>query len=318
MERTSAGGEPAAAPAAPSLAARSKILRFARSERLLHWCIAGPFLLSFATAAVLVAIYNPDPSRPFRSFFSELHRVSGIALIVLPMLAAYQARRDVRLHFYNIKQAWIWMFDDFKWLALMGLAAISDKVKLPEQGKFNAAEKLNFMVLMVTYPLYVLTGLLMWLTHLAILSWILHFLMAVLAMPLVGGHMYMALINPGSRKGLHGMISGFVDRQWAKHHYRRWYREHHEATEVQPAGETGGELWPPIVPAHESESLIELARTLRPAAGPPDGLRVADSRSHPRQYRQAQRSEISTAASDKPYAPCESASSSSGTPAATA
>jgi cytochrome b subunit of formate dehydrogenase len=38
------------------------------------------------------------------------------------------------------------------------------------------------------------------------------------------------------------MITGFVDRQWAKHHYRRWYREHHEATEealaVEEAPET--------------------------------------------------------------------------------
>ena len=41
----------------------------------------------------------------------------------------------------------------------------------------------------------------------------------------------MAVINPATRKGLEGMITGFVDRQWAKHHYRRWYREHHEASE---------------------------------------------------------------------------------------
>jgi formate dehydrogenase subunit gamma len=225
--------DPAGAPAPP--AAGDKILRFARSERILHWCLAGPFLFSFATGAILVAIYNPDPSRPFRIVFATLHRASGIALILLPMVAAYHARRDVRLHFYNIRQAWQWMFDDFKWLALMLLAALSDRFHLPEQGKFNAAEKINFMVLMVTYPLYVLTGLLMWLTHLAILSWILHFLMATMAAPLVLGHLYMALINPGSRHGLHGMISGFVDRHWGRHHYRRWYREHHEHTEKEPA-----------------------------------------------------------------------------------
>ncbi len=219
----------------PHAADKSKILRFARSERLLHWSIAGPFLVSFASAVVLALIYNPDPSRPFRAVFSGIHRASGVALIVLPMLASLKIRRDVRIHLYNIKQAWTWLFDDFKWLSLMLLAAMSSKIKLPDQGKFNAAEKLNFMVLMVTYPLYVGTGLLMWLTHLAILSWILHFLMATLATPLVLGHLYMALINRESRTGLQGMFSGFVDRQWAKHHYRRWYREHHEATEERPA-----------------------------------------------------------------------------------
>ncbi len=221
---------PAAPPPSP------KILRFAKSERLLHWSIAGPFLVSFGSALILVGVYNFDPSRPFRIVFATIHRVSGVCLITLPMLAAFKIRGDVRLHLYNIRQAWIWMFDDFKWLALMGLAALNSRIKLPEQGKFNAAEKLNFMVLMVTYPLYVITGLMMWLTHLAVLCWILHFLMATMATPLVLGHIYMAVLNPASRTGLQGMISGYVDRQWAKHHYRRWYREHHEASETRPSG----------------------------------------------------------------------------------
>ena len=74
----------------------------------------------------------------------------------------------------------------------------------------------------------------MWATHFAILSWLLHALMAMMAVPLILGHLYMALIDPGGRRGLQGMISGFVDRQWAKHHYRRWYREHHEPCEEPP------------------------------------------------------------------------------------
>jgi formate dehydrogenase subunit gamma len=208
--------------------ANIKILRFAKSERLLHWSIAGPFLVSFATGVTLALVYNPDPSRPLRGAFALVHRISGIALMIFPLLAVIKSRGDARIHFYNIRQAWIWVYDDFKWLALMGLAAVNSSIKLPEQGKFNAAEKINFMVLMTTYPLYVFTGLLMWLTHLPVLSWILHFLMAVFAAPLLLGHLYMALINTSTRPGLHGMISGHVDRHWAKHHYRRWYREHHE------------------------------------------------------------------------------------------
>src|SRR5215475_2607048 len=126
----------------------SKILRFARSERLLHWCIAGPFLVSFATALVLVLVYNPDRTRPFRSVVSGMHRASGVAFIVFPLLAGLVIRHDLRVHLYNIKQAWVWVYDDIKWLVLMAVAAITDRIQLPEQGKFNAAEKLNFMVLM--------------------------------------------------------------------------------------------------------------------------------------------------------------------------
>ena len=205
-----------------------RILRFYKTERVLHWAIAIPFLLCYSTAMVLVVVYNPEPSRPFRAMFSWIHRTSAIALIVLPALAILKSRGDVRIHFYNIRHAWTWVFDDFKWLALMLLAALSSRVKLPEQGKFNAAEKLNFMVLMGTYPLYVATGLLIWATHGAFVSWILHVLMAFIATPLILGHLYMAMLNRSGRAGLQGMISGFVDRKWAKHHYRRWYREHHE------------------------------------------------------------------------------------------
>ncbi len=218
----------------PVSSANPRILRFAKSERLVHWSLAGPFLISFATGAILAMVYNPDPSRPLRNVFATLHRASGVALMILPILAMIKTRHDARTHFYNIKQAWTWVYDDFRWLALMGLAAINSKIKLPEQGKFNAAEKLNFMVLMTTYPLYVATGLLMWLTHLPVLSWILHFLMAMFAAPLLLGHLYMALINTSTRPGLPGMISGHVDRQWAKHHYRRWYREHHEVAGKHP------------------------------------------------------------------------------------
>jgi cytochrome b subunit of formate dehydrogenase len=45
---------------------------------------------------------------------------------------------------------------------------------------------------------------------------------------LMVGHVYMALINPGTKAGLKGMISGYVDRHWARHHYGRWYRENFE------------------------------------------------------------------------------------------
>ena len=214
-------------------AAGSKILRFYRSERMLHWAITIPFLVCYATALILVTVYNPAPHRPLRALFSWLHRASGIALAVLPALAAIENRREFRIHCYNIKEAWVWGRDDFKWLFLMPLAALSSRFKLPEQGKFNAAEKLNFMVLMGTYPLYIATGLLIWMKTFTLAAWALHLLMAAIATPLILGHMYMAMIDRGGRPGLQGMISGYVEREWARHHYPRWFREFHEPEEAR-------------------------------------------------------------------------------------
>ncbi len=205
-----------------------KILRFRKSERTVHWAIAVPFLLCFTTALILVIFYNPDPLRPYRETFSWIHRISGISLIVLPILSIIRSRGDYKIYFYNIRQAWVWTLEDLKWLSMMGLAAVSKRFTLPEQGKFNAAEKINFMTLMSTYPLYILTGLVIWWTDGALLSWLVHFGMAIVATPLIAGHIFMATINPDTRSGLPGMTSGYVDRDWAKHHYTRWYREHFE------------------------------------------------------------------------------------------
>jgi formate dehydrogenase subunit gamma len=209
-----------------------KILRFRKSERMVHWAIAIPFLTCYTTAIILVFFYNPHPLRPYRDLFSWIHRISGICLFILPMLTILKSRHDYKVYFNNIKQAWVWTVEDMKWLVLMGLAAMSSRYTLPEQGKFNAAEKLNFMTLMSTYPLYIITGSFMLLTRGALLSWLIHFGMALIASPLLFGHLFMATVNPKTRLGLSGMISGFVDRHWAKHHYAKWYRENYESTPV--------------------------------------------------------------------------------------
>jgi len=216
---------PVPAPIRSEGSSSSEILRFRRSERHLHWAIAIPFIVCYTTALLLVVVYNPDPGRPFRSAVSWIHRLSGICLAVLPPWTIARHWDDLGVFRHNLREAWVWTRADLKWLALMGPATFNGSISLPHQGKFNAAEKINFMVLTATYPLYVLTGLLIWLPGVAYLSWLVHFSLAVVATPLILGHVFMATLNPDTRIGLAGMITGFVDRRWARHHYRRWYDE---------------------------------------------------------------------------------------------
>jgi len=216
--------------------ATETILRFRRSERELHWAIALPFMVCYATATILVLVYNVDPSRPFRAVFSWTHRVSGVCLAICPALAILHHWRDFRLHLQNVIRAWAWSWDDVKWLALIGPASFTARVTLPHQGKFNAGEKINFVALNCTYPVYVVTGVIMLLPGTVFMSWLVHVCTAILvATPLFLGHVFMAVVNPDTRTGLPGMISGFVDRHWAHHHYHHWYEEMYGAGPAEAA-----------------------------------------------------------------------------------
>jgi len=206
-----------------------EILRFARGEMLLHWSIALPFMTCFVTGAAAKFGYNLHSESLFREVLLFIHRVAGGCLTVFPALAILHARRDYKKHLYNVKIGFSWTIDDLKWLFLFGPSTVNKKIVLPEQRKFNAAERLNFMMVMVTYPLFVATGLFLWghgVDH--FLPWILHISMSLVAPMLMFGHIYMAVVNPSTKVGLSGMFTGRVDREWAKHHYAHWYREHFE------------------------------------------------------------------------------------------
>ena len=265
------------------------IRRFVTAERLLHWAIAIPFLGCFVSAMVLVVVYNPDPTRPYRYLFAWMHRVCGTGLVVCPSLVLLATVRHWHIHLYNVRQAWVWRFDDIRWLALMGPAALSKRIVLPDQGKFNAAEKLNFMMVMIFPPLFIASGVLIWFPDTTALGsffpWIVHFGLVALATPLILGHMIMATINPSTRVGLTGMVSGFVSREWAAHHYARWFREQFPDLAHEHAGENthdadvmtqanaGTELWSQPVTVDVDQLPLEMIeeRTPVPAARAPLG-----------------------------------------------
>lgn len=202
-----------------------QILRFRRGERILHWAIAIPFLTCVLSAAILYVVYNHDPQRPYRWVFSWAHRIAGSCLLVAPPLTMLLHWRDYRVFLNNIKEGAIFRKDDLKWLLLQGPAAILKRIQVPEEGKFNGGEKLNFIANMVGYPVMGTTGIIIWVTSSAILPWLVHWTFAIAMVPLVAGHIFLATINPSTRKGLSGMFSGWVDVRWASHHYRRWFRE---------------------------------------------------------------------------------------------
>lgn len=204
-----------------------EILRFARGEMMLHWSIAVPFIICFVTGMIVKLFYGLHSPGISRDVLTFLHKVAGGCLTVFPTLAVLKNWRDYKVHIYNVKVGFSWTIDDLKWLFLFGPSTISKRVVLPDQRKFNAAERMNFMMVMVTYPVFISSGILLWLSGSHFVPWLVHIGTALVVPGLMLGHIYMAVVNPSTRVGLSGMISGKVDREWAKHHYASWYRDHY-------------------------------------------------------------------------------------------
>ena len=116
--------------------------------------------------------------------------------------------------------------DDRRWLAW----SVTHRGDEPPQGRFNAGQKLNAAVIAGLMVVFTISGTLMYLQETdasfrgtdAILV---HDVAMYVAVPIVLGHLYFALVNPSTRHSLRGMLLGTVRRDWARRHHPKWERE---------------------------------------------------------------------------------------------
>ena len=81
-----------------------------------------------------------------------------------------------------------------------------------------------------------------WFFHLAgFLAWI----------PVFLGHFFLAVVNPGTRPALRGMLLGTVDRAWAEHHHAAW------VAGLAPERTPRAEAIPGSAPAHTPLAALE-------------------------------------------------------------
>jgi formate dehydrogenase subunit gamma len=110
--------------------------------------------------------------------------------------------------------------DDLRWLR---------GGKAP-QGRFNAGQKINAALTAAFTILFGVSGLLLWFgeqdTRYRFASTvILHDGVMYVALALLVGHLYLALIHPATRHALRGMTLGDVRVEWAMRHHAKWEPE---------------------------------------------------------------------------------------------
>jgi formate dehydrogenase subunit gamma len=111
---------------------------------------------------------------------------------------------------------------DREWLVTVRTRLLAGAPE-PPAGRFNAGQKVNFvLVCFLLAVLYISGGdtIVAGTHHNLIFGG--HKLATIAVCALVAGHLYMAVLNPATRHALRGMLTGEVDREWARKHYPGW------------------------------------------------------------------------------------------------
>jgi len=195
------------------------LIRFTTPERVIHWTVAGSFVLLALSG---LAFFHPA-FWPLTQFFGGgvwariLHPFIGILIAVAFCLEFLNLQRLNRL-----------TPDDWAWIKRIREVLAGGAENLPLAGKFNGGQKLVFWAMSACIVLLLLSGLIMWRSYftfpvtLVRMAAVVHAASGALMIGLIIGHMYMAFWTKGA---LQAMIYGTVSRAWALHHHEGWYRE---------------------------------------------------------------------------------------------
>jgi len=202
-----------------------KVRRFGRWSIICHWFYASCFLVLLVTGFGFAFDFLAFLTGPTSRF---LHRAAAIGLMLGPVLYLVGSPREAWNH---IRHAFSWSRDDLRWLAVAIPYHFTGRPTPPPQGFLNAGQKMNYLVVTVTFFIFVATGLFMW-TQRAELSvaeqglfwWAttLHSAAAYVAAAMFFLHVYLAGVHPFTRPALRGMIDGYVTLEYALFEHPKW------------------------------------------------------------------------------------------------
>ncbi|MFN8108524.1 MAG: cytochrome b/b6 domain-containing protein [Thermoleophilia bacterium] len=198
-----------------------RVLRFTAAERLLHWLMAVAFFVLLGSGLAMMQPALADlVARPVAKawhLYAAVVLLGGTAGVFLSHAGRLVA---------NLRELEVLTPDDVRWLRGAPRRIVGGG-SAPPQGRFNAGQKLNTAFVLGLLAVSYITGTLMWLGErdttfrfggtFMVHDWTMWFLVL-----LVAGHLYMALVNPATRPALPGIVTGRVDREWARRHHRLW------------------------------------------------------------------------------------------------
>lgn len=202
------------------------IERYTANERTNHWILAIAFVLAAVSG---LALFHPA-----LFWLSALLGGGTWTRILHPLLGLAMALS------FALLAAVLWKFNkmerrDWQWLRQARDVVNNREERLPEVGRYNAGQKLLFVVLVACVAGLLLSGIVIWRQYFSMyfsigvirLGALVHALCAFVLICAVLVHIYAAIWVKGS---LGAMTRGTVTPGWAWKHHRAWFREKLNAT----------------------------------------------------------------------------------------
>jgi formate dehydrogenase gamma subunit len=200
--------------------------RFSGSERIVHWLFAADIFALLISGLGLWLPLNLNPVIDHRDALRTVHLDAALAMlaIVIPALS-----RGAPLNALWHDVEWF-SRDDWEWLRRIAIPARLRRGPLPPQGRFNAGQKLNSIAIAAATVGFVVTGAVMWQgerlpSSLALAADTWHVWLMWLIIPLIAGHILLAVALPSTRPAMRGIIFGAVRLDFARRRHARWVGE---------------------------------------------------------------------------------------------
>jgi formate dehydrogenase subunit gamma len=208
-------------------------------ERLLHWLNIVSFVPLVATGLVLYLDFlKPLAQGEAGEWMRFVHRLAAILFIGEPVIYGILQPRRLWMHIKEFS----FERDDIGWMKnAFGYYVLGRHTDMPPQGRFNTGEKINGVVMILTWALFVGTGLIMWFgkglvpADIFRLMVMVHDLTMIAAVCMFIVHLYLALAHPLMWAALVSMRFGYTSASYAAEHHAKWYYGPKRAQELYEA-----------------------------------------------------------------------------------
>jgi formate dehydrogenase subunit gamma len=199
------------------VAPNKMIRRFERSEIILHWVNAVPFLILILTGALNILSRFEIYSSPFIGAIRIIHRIAGVLWIGGIGYSFFFVGRE--LNIANTRDQFKMGLSDITWMIKTIRSMYNRHIEVPPVGKFNIGQKINAVLVILYAVAFAGSGALIWAFNTMLFPWYFHATVFFMTIFSLGGHLYLSFLHPSTRPGLIGIFNGMVPRSYVMHHH---------------------------------------------------------------------------------------------------